>query len=356
MRIAYVAHLAEKNYGVRRKISHQAQAWERLGHTVLPCLIVRGADREPGVYPGWRRYDLLNPHRELLADLVRFAPDMVYLRDTPASPFLAGLFFRFPDSVIIEINSNNLTELRLLAERSFHDRRGYWLACATGWYPLRGCQGITCVTRELADAPEYARARNRLYSPNGLLLDEIPVLKREEMTEQTHVVFAGTPDQPWNGVDMLPRLACLLGPNVVLHVFGPQGLPDAPENLLCYGYQPQEVVRKAMARAHFGLGTMALSRKSMQEACPLKTREYLAHGLPVLLPYQDTAFLDATPEWVCPLPDGEGGLFEESVIRGLKDFLETRKYRVVRHEESRPYIDSMELEKKKLHAIQSWLR
>lgn len=38
------------------------------------------------------------------------------------------------------------------------------------------------------------------------------------------------------------------------------------------------------------IGTLALHRKNMTEASPLKTREYLAHGFPVIIGYKDTAF------------------------------------------------------------------
>lgn len=39
---------------------------------------------------------------------------------------------------------------------------------------------------------------------------------------------------------------------------------------------------------NIGIGTLALHRKGMKEASPLKVREYLAYGLPVILGYKDT--------------------------------------------------------------------
>jgi hypothetical protein len=43
----------------------------------------------------------------------------------------------------------------------------------------------------------------------------------------------------------------------------------------------------ALARADVGIGTLALHRKQLHEASPLKVREYLAVGLPVLYAYED---------------------------------------------------------------------
>ena len=49
----------------------------------------------------------------------------------------------------------------------------------------------------------------------------------------------------------------------------------------------------------------------MQEACPLKVRDYLAAGLPVILPYSDTAFLGRrSPDWVLEIPNCPGGVVE----------------------------------------------
>jgi hypothetical protein len=45
----------------------------------------------------------------------------------------------------------------------------------------------------------------------------------------------------------------------------------------------------------------------MQEASPLKTREYLAHGLPVIIGYQDTDFRDGA-EFLLELPNTEDSI------------------------------------------------
>ena len=53
-----------------------------------------------------------------------------------------------------------------------------------------------------------------------------------------------------------------------------------------------------------GIGSAGLYEKQMNEACAIKVREYLAAGLPVIIPYKDTAFVDNNlPEWVLELPN-----------------------------------------------------
>ena len=57
---------------------------------------------------------------------------------------------------------------------------------------------------------------------------------------------------------------------VILH--GPKGIED---------------IRQIASSCWLGLSSFALSRKDMQEACPLKVREYLMMGLPVFGTHKD---------------------------------------------------------------------
>ena len=42
-----------------------------------------------------------------------------------------------------------------------------------------------------------------------------------------------------------------------------------------------------MERAHLAVSTLALHRKQMRQACALKTREYVARGLPFVIGHED---------------------------------------------------------------------
>ena len=45
-------------------------------------------------------------------------------------------------------------------------------------------------------------------------------------------------------------------------------------------------------KCHVGIGSLALFRNSMKEACTLKVREYWARGLPFVVGYEDTDLKD----------------------------------------------------------------
>ncbi|MCX7867577.1 MAG: hypothetical protein N2438_10690, partial [Limisphaera sp.] len=52
---------------------------------------------------------------------------------------------------------------------------------------------------------------------------------------------------------------------------------------------------RLLSRADAGIGSLALHRLGLTEACPLKTREYLAYGLPVIIGYKDSDFPSGAP-------------------------------------------------------------
>jgi hypothetical protein len=70
-----------------------------------------------------------------------------------------------------------------------------------------------------------------------------------------------------------------------------------------YGFLGQERYRALLAEVDVGIAPLALHRKHMDEACPLKTREYLALGLPVVAGYRDPDVRNA--EHVLELPNRE---------------------------------------------------
>ena len=106
---------------------------------------------------------------------------------------------------------------------------------------------------------------------------------------------------------------------------------------------------------HIGLGSMAFYRNKMFEACPLKVREYVASGLPVILPYADTAFREECPEWVLRLPNEEGAFRDAGVINAIRKFCVKHKDTIVRHEDCAPYIDAKKLEAAKLEQLRQWV-
>ena len=130
------------------------------------------------------------------------------------------------------------------------------------------------------------------------------------------------------------------------------GRDDLPSNLIAHGYLETEAYREVLGSCDVGLGSCGLHRIPLQEACPLKTRDYLASGLPVIVPYADTALEEAKardgryPEWVLKVPNESGNLVAEKA--GIVEFCRRWAGRRVARAEVEPLIDFFVLERRRL--------
>jgi glycosyltransferase involved in cell wall biosynthesis len=107
------------------------------------------------------------------------------------------------------------------------------------------------------------------------------------------------------------------------------------ERFIFHGMRDRDYCQRIFAQCDIGIGTLALERKGMKEACPLKVREYLASGLPVYAGHQDGALPDDFPFYK------KGTLEVEAILNYAK------KCRQVSREEIRKqatlYIDKKQL-------------
>jgi len=87
----------------------------------------------------------------------------------------------------------------------------------------------------------------------------------------------------------------------------------------------------------------------MTEACPLKVREYLAHGLPTVIAYDDTDFLDVSPWFLLKLPNEESNVVEN--VDAIRSFMEGVRGRRVARAEVAERIGSQEKERRRLAFI-----
>ena len=119
------------------------------------------------------------------------------------------------------------------------------------------------------------------------------------------LAFLGTRGESWQGVDKVAELAREM-PDCDFDIvgFGAHDLEQPPPaNLSAHGRLSRADYQAILANADVGIGTLALHRKRMEEASPLKVREYLAHGLPVIAGYVDTDFARELPWFILRVPN-----------------------------------------------------
>ncbi|MCW3849350.1 glycosyltransferase [Sphingomonas sp. LB-2] len=323
MRIAYLTEwppYAES--GVLRKMVGQIAAWRAAGHdaeifTVVPP---RDAPTAPGFAEHGRvigsftqaqldrypkaRLGFLNKIvsvPKLRAALKAFAPDIVYYRQNgPWYPGLGSILRAWPS--VAEINTYEGAENALWGGtfRRFQE--------ATRRRVLGSVGGFVCMTQEIADHEAWAKKPAAIIG-NPLWadpLDPVPTGNSEP-----EFVFTGSPmtlgtDANWHGVDKLFPLAAAM-PKSRFNIAGMEAkdFPGAPANMAFHGMLDAAALSTLYARCDIGFGTLALHRKTMEEACPLKVRDYLMHRLAVVIGYREAQAELNTAPYVLPIGNAE---------------------------------------------------
>jgi glycosyltransferase involved in cell wall biosynthesis len=316
MRIAYITiNIDPKiiNGGVGRKIESQVSLWKSTGHSVklfvltsklisLPdarqfvfntspiFILPRGIVREMS-----RSITLMR----LISEVGKYRPDVIYFRFGLFTFPLQNLFKIAP--VVLEVNSNDLDEYR---------SRGiffYWLNRLTRDFIFSHCAGWVASSHELANLEANRRHRRPVcVVSNGIDLEKYEPLPLPK-NQTPSLTMVGSPGMNWHGTDKLLLLAERL-PEMNFNIVGyrREDFPgNVPPNVRLHGYLESDGVKRILAETDVVFGTLALHRKSMREASPLKVREALAYGIPVIIAYQDTDLSDLKSDLFLFLPNTE---------------------------------------------------
>lgn len=285
MKIAYVSF--EKpgdGSGVGKKIQAQVEAWRLSGHIVSNLVISNelSGPTENTQFVGCKyvRHPYLLGAATIFRLhelLVLFKPDIIYCRQMLWWPFSVWSLSVAP--LVIEANSKDLAEYKL------GNKSKYLLHYLTRGLLFKAAAGAVSVTEEIErNLPDYNYKKIVIgngYDFRGVTPRPIP------HNERPQLIFVGSPGQAWHGVDKLIRLATLL-PQYDFNLVVPGFIVDSVPNLKCHGGVYGKQLETLYQNMDVAIGTLALHRKNMLEATPLKTREYLAHGIPVFAGYLDS--------------------------------------------------------------------
>ena len=328
MRIVYaVAGLWAHHPGLQSKVLGATRIWSRDGHEVYVVLHSQGtlldANGEVISQSGATEFkghqiayydrsrnklarllSLRHQYRFLRQTLRSIRPDVVYTRYALPFPGL-DRSFSVTCPFVVEINSDDSVEYGIKSG-------------LVGWANslfrksfLSHAAGLCFVSRELSLLPAFAWYVDR----KAVISNSIECAKYP-FTEDTgnaaaNLCFIGSPRQSWHGLDKVVSLARHF-PDWRFHIVGPDagevnvaGGAELP-NLTSHGYLDGDAARELLSKIDVGISTLALHRKSMQEASPLKSRQYLAQGIPFISAYADTDIDDE--EFVLRLENTEDNI------------------------------------------------
>jgi glycosyltransferase involved in cell wall biosynthesis len=321
MKVAVLVHWNEgEDSGVFKKIVSQVHTWKIQGVQVSVHIV----SREPN-FDVWQRHlgdHLLTFHcyrratrfrswGEAIDAIFAQEPDLVYHRYDLYMPSIGNLAKRLP--LVLEINTDDLKEYCLSP--------GFrcWYNRLTRGLLLQKVAGMVFVTHELSRLPHFAGfGKPYIVIGNGIALQDYPQLPSPN-NQAPRLVFVGTGNQPWQGVDKVLQLARHFSQwHFDLIGLSPDQIKQTPPNVFVYGRLSRKEYEPILAWADIALGTLALHRKGMEEGSPLKVREYLAYGLPVIIGYKDTDFPEDAP-FILRLPNSEDNI--EANLSAIETFV-----------------------------------
>lgn len=140
------------------------------------------------------------------------------------------------------------------------------------------------------------------------------------------VIMAAGVFWKWQGIDRVLRgILEHRGSPLELHLVGrlldpydldlcAQLAAIRPGQVVLHGTLGQPALRQLFSQMHLALSTLALHRKQMTEACPIKSREYMAHGLPFVAAYDDPDIPPDAPGCL-RMADHDGSIDPDEFLR-----------------------------------------
>lgn len=289
MRVLHlVTEFGSNDRGVPQKVRRTVDAWRRLGVEVEHLDLATGAISADGVAEsgserprrlgraGWI-LEMERRGRRLLDVLGCESPDIVYTRELVWSPAVERIFRRH--RVVLEINSDRAGELASTSRAA----AAFWRV--TSARLRRRAAGIVSVTHELATTFSPAGVPSAVVA-NAADVPASPPPRCADPARPLALMLVGN-DRPWHGLDRLCMLAEAL-PQFEFAICGnvSASMPADARIRVC-SPRSGDALADLLSRATVCIGSLALHRAGLREACPLKSRAALAAGVPLVYAYDD---------------------------------------------------------------------
>ena len=316
--------------GVGKKIVDQISSWNSLGMEVtlfISCPLNHEADWanlpfKVHVFTYTSYISRSKARKRSLQQVVDDKFEIMYTRFGILSPFTIRKMKNI--STILELNTKGIIEYKRRSKIL------YLYALATSEIILNNAAGICSVTQEIAQEAEKIAGKEINYKviPNSINLARFTEYLPPKNT-RAKLVFVGSPGQVWHGVDRISELASRF-PDYDFYVIGPKQIFEKPSNLIFVGEIYNKKLNDFLKGMDVAISSLALERNLMSEGCPIKTRFYLAMGLPVILGYTDTG-IDTKSNYIFPLSPSDWPI-NANTENELRKFIDKWKGQRVSHQ------------------------
>lgn len=305
-KISYFAVLLEgSKTGAAKKVDDQANVWKLMGYQVDIVVLTQenfamdwNHKSDYIVFHESKGVGKLRIRYQIIKSILDEKPDILYLRDS--FPFVLPRK-KAETKIVLEVQSKLQTEV---FSRSFI--LGAFSILLDTFY-LKKIDKFIFVSTELSQTKrfkKYIKPGKSTVISNGIALERITKLEISSKTNEFEFIFLGQDGQPWHGVEQIIELARVM-PEYKFHIVGISiPLINQSQNLFFYGHLTEVEYLPIASKCCAAIGTLNLKAKKMKEGSSLKLREYLALGLPVIIRYSDSDFMEYR-DFILQIPDNE---------------------------------------------------
>lgn len=231
--------------------------------------------------------------------------NLIYTRQRPWMPLLSAILKKH--KTIIEINTFDESEYKVISNLMYkvnHYTRGWFYPHAIGFVG---------VTKELAAG--YKEEFNKLSVAicNGIFVDDYEV--NYPKNDKPKVCFIGAPGFKWHGLEKFELIA-KSNLDFDFHIIGIDG--ENSDNLFYHGYMKLDKAKELVGNCDVGVSTLSLYINNLNESSPLKSRQYMAQGIPMVYGYEDID-LKGNEEFHLKIPNTENNV--EQNLENIRNFI-----------------------------------
>lgn len=266
------------------------------------------------------RYDLIREKIEM------DHYDMAILR-WAHSDFSSNSFVqKFGPKIITEHHSDEINELKN-TRNNLTGKLRFLIEEKKAAYFLSRIKGLVCVTDEIRKIEmKKSGKKHTAVIPNGIDTDFVRFTRFKPFDGRIFnmIFLASHIAHRYNGLDRLIKgLINYKGKTkIFLYLVGyandtyinlVKKVKNSNVRLQFCGLQEGNSLDEYFKKSNMAVSVLALHRKKLNEACPLKTREYIARGMPFIYSYKDVDF-DGNVEFALKLPESDAAIDIEELI------------------------------------------
>jgi glycosyltransferase involved in cell wall biosynthesis len=226
-----------------------------------------------------------------------FHPGFIYVRDIAYYPYFYTAINKKYANIFIEVNTKLLTEMELMNKSKSVPNTSLLREKILQRRYFKKVDGLLTITDEIGEYEQQFNPHIKTHTIGNGYSGTTNSLKRID-DDTIDLLFVGSPGFPWHNIERLLKsydtYIDSTGDKDIfkIHIVGMEKndikYKINNENVIFYGYlSNSEDLSRIYQKADIGVGTLGLYKKNMSEAAPLKVREYLSYGLPVIIGYKD---------------------------------------------------------------------